>query len=422
MGRFKKEIIKLLDAGVIDSSTAARIEQYYQEPSDQKSGRLFLIFGILGAVLVGLGAILIIAHNWDYFSTFTKTVIAFLPLVAGQVACLYALLKKSSSSPWKEAASVILFFAVGASISLISQVYHIPGNLSGYLLTWMLLVLPLIYLMNSSMTSLMYLIGITVYGFNFYWDNDIAHSYWFWILFFGAFPFYLKLITSKGSSNFTHFHHWFIALSLTVSLGLIADQQEEFLFLAYLLMFGVMQYAGYEIYNRFNNQEFNGLRIIGSLGTIVVLVMLSFRALWIEFLTEDFEFLSIEFLVCLLLAMALGILYLQGRTTRKEPITAIGIWIYLASAIIFIVGLWLPHAYIFINLVLLLIAIDKIRMGVNAGNLVMLNFGMLILSVLIIARFFDTDISFVIRGILFVLLGGGFFLANYFLLKKRKHA
>ena len=422
MGGFKKEIVKLLEEGIIDQATADRIEQYYNQPSDQGTNRLFLIFGILGAVLVGLGAILIIAHNWDHFSTLTKTIIAFLPLLAGQAACLYTLIKRDSSRPWKEASSVILFFAVGASISLISQIYHIPGDLSGYLFTWMLLVLPLIYLMNSSMTSLMYLVGITAYANTFYWNNHTSGSYLFWVLFAAVLPFYFRQISTNGKSNFTHFHHWFAGLSLTIALGLVADNQEELLLLAYLLMFGVMQYAGYEIFSRYNNQEYNGLRIIGSLGTIVMLIILSFQEVWGELLSSEYQFFSSEVFLCIFLVLILGVFFARQKTAQKEMVTAIGIWVYLAAGIIFVIGFWWPYAFIPVNILLLIIAIQKIRMGVNANNLVILNFGMLILSVLIAARFFDTDISFVIRGLLFVLLGGGFFVANYFILKKRKHA
>ncbi len=39
---------------------------------------------------------------------------------------------------------------------------------------------------------------------------------------------------------------------------------------------------------------------------------------------------------------------------------------------------------------------------------------------LIACRFFDTEISFVIRGLLFVVIGIGFFGANYLMHKKQQ--
>ena len=132
--------------------------------------RLFIVFGIFGAILVGLGIILLVAHNWDDLSRTTKSFFAFLPLVVGQILCGFVLIKKTDSVAWRESATAFLFFSVGACISLITQIYNIPGNLSSFLLTWMLLCLPLVYLMRSSITSLLYLTGITYYA--------VETSYW----------------------------------------------------------------------------------------------------------------------------------------------------------------------------------------------------------------------------------------------------
>jgi hypothetical protein len=57
-----------------------------------------------------------------------------------------------------------------------------------------------------------------------------------------------------------------------------------------------------------------------------------------------------------------------------------------------------------------------------ANQLWKMNYGLLILSILIGCRFFDTDISFVIRGLLFVAIGAGFFIMNIYMVRKRKVA
>jgi hypothetical protein len=66
------------------------------------------------------------------------------------------------------------------------------------------------------------------------------------------------------------------------------------------------------------------------------------------------------------------------------------------------------------------IGILTLRSGSQKEHLGLMNAGLLIIAILIICRFSDTNMSFVVRGVLFVLLGIGFFLANYRLLKKRK--
>lgn len=65
-------------------------------------------------------------------------------------------------------------------------------------------------------------------------------------------------------------------------------------------------------------------------------------------------------------------------------------------------------------------AIFYIRKGSIKNHLGILNFGLLIIAVLALLRFFDNSIPFVWRGLFFVATGIGFFVANYLLLKKRK--
>jgi hypothetical protein len=71
-------------------------------------------------------------------------------------------------------------------------------------------------------------------------------------------------------------------------------------------------------------------------------------------------------------------------------------------------------------LLILLVAVHTIYDGAQQNHLGILNYGLVIISVLIGCRFFDTNFSFVIRGLLFIGIGAGFFIANYHMLQKRK--
>ena len=189
------DLQELESAGVISKDTSTRIESYYKNKKDPSTNKLFVVFGILGAILVGLGTILIIAHNWDELSRGLKTGAAFLPLLVGQALCSFTLLKKHQNIAWKEGSAVFLFFAVGTSIALISQIYNIPGNLSSYLLTWMLLILPLVYVMKSSTVSLLYIIGTTYFaGETGYWDYPKDSPYIYWLLIAAIVPHYYLLL------------------------------------------------------------------------------------------------------------------------------------------------------------------------------------------------------------------------------------
>ena len=69
---------------------------------------------------------------------------------------------------------------------------------------------------------------------------------------------------------------------------------------------------------------------------------------------------------------------------------------------------------------LLALGVVKIKEGADNDHLGTLNYGLLILTILVLCRFFDTELSFVLRGLMFLIVGVGFFAANYKFLAKRK--
>lgn len=417
----QKEIPELLKAGIISPETAERMQQFYRNKSGQAHNRLFIVFGILGAILVGLGIILIIAHNWDQFSRSVKTMFSFLPLIVGQLFCLYTILKKNDSTTWRESASVFLFFAVGASISLISQVYNIPGDISSFLLTWMLLCLPLVYIMRSSVTSLLYIAGITYWAASTgYWSFPSSETYFYWLLLMAIFPHYYFLSNRQPQSNFIFFHHWFIALSITFVLGTISRGQEEWMYLAYISLFGLFYLMGRSNFFESNRRPINAYIVIGSAGTIIVLLILSFKWFWEDLRSVNLAINSSEFLAAAIITVLATVVFFLQRKDRHlvdlNPVEGV----FLIFIIIFIAGIFSPVAVIFVNLLVFIIGILTVRFGAKTDHLGILNYGLLIISTLVICRFFDTDLSFVARGLLFVGVGLGFFIANSRMLKKRQ--
>jgi uncharacterized membrane protein len=415
-----KDINELVQAGVISNKEAGNIRDYYRDKGELSNNRLFIVFGILGAILVGLGFILIIAHNWDEISKIAKTSFAFLPLLLGQILCGFTLIKKRDSVVWKEGTTAFLFFAVGAVISLVSQIYNIPGNLGSFLLLWMLLCLPLIYIMRSSVASLLYLIGITYYACETgYWSFHSAGTYLYWLLLLGVLPHYYHLYTKKSGSNFMTFHNWIITLSIVISLGTVTDRTGELMYISYFSLFGLFSLMGKSQFFDLQNTRNNAYKIVGSLGTIGLLLALSFDWFWMELRTGDLMYTyaigSPEFFAAVILTLSAGVLlfFQQVKINLTDFVFALFVPIFFLGQVSII-------AVVLINVLVFMIGIFKIIEGVKKDHLGIVNYGLLIITALIVCRFFDTDLSFIFRGILFVLVGVGFFLTNYRMLKKRK--
>ena len=56
--------------------------------------------------------------------------------------------------------------------------------------------------------------------------------------------------------------------------------------------------------------------------------------------------------------------------------------------------------------------------GIQSGHLGTVNAGMIILAALIGARFFDSELGFVVRGLAFILVGVGFLITNWMIIRK----
>ncbi|RYF89014.1 MAG: DUF2157 domain-containing protein [Chitinophagaceae bacterium] len=412
---------ELVAQGVLSEAAAAAVKEYYETKERQQPQRINLVFAIIGATLVGLGIILMLAHNWDSLPHTLKVAFSFLPLLLGQLLCGYTLLKKASNISWRESCATFLFFAVGASIALVAQVYHIPGDLASLLLSWMLLCLPVIYLMDSSITSLLYLVGITAFAINDGYGYRADDSYKYWWMLLLVMPHYAWLIRKKTGSNFTIFHHWFVLASLTICLGTLASNEAILMPVAYMALFAVFYIAGTT--TSINKQRLlaNPFLMLGSLGTMVLLLMFSFKGVWQQFNFVQDDIATPEILVTIMIFLVACWLLL--RHLRKRQVNGINpmAFGFIVFAIVYFIGF---HSSItgvaLMNLLVLAAAIFTIYRGEQRNHLGILNYGLLIIALLVICRFFDTDLSFVIRGLLFVAVGAGFFIANNRLAKKRR--
>ena len=417
-----EDLTELREAGVISEATSEAIQAYYNRKAHAAPNRMILVFGILGAVLVGLGIILIIAHNWDHLSRGLKITYALLPLLLSQTVCAYALFRKADSRPWREAGSVFVFFSIAASISIVSQVYNIPGDLSEFLFIWMLLSIPLVYVMQSAMTSLLVICGITVYACSVsYFDYPTEIAWYYWLMLASLLPFFFRLMKMQVG-NFVKFHNWFLSLSVIITLNMFNQAGNYYMYMSYISLFCLFilfgdsrRFAGERIMN-------NAFRVMGSLGLTYILLFLTFHFVW-EDIASTARVLDESFYVSLVVTLVAAAFLV--RLIINKGISAINptAFTFLLFILLFELGRIQPTPVQWlVNILVLAIAVVTTWRGAEGGNIFILNYGLLILAALIICRFFDTDMSFVVRGILFLVVGTSFFGANYWVLKRRKIA
>ena len=68
---------------------------------------------------------------------------------------------------------------------------------------------------------------------------------------------------------------------------------------------------------------------------------------------------------------------------------------------------------------LLFVSVFRLMTGIRTNNLGVVNTGMLMLSFLVLARFFDSDINFIVKGLVFIVIGIGFLVTNVVILRRK---
>ena len=415
------DLPELVKNQVISQEVALSIRNYYRTHESEAPNKLFTVFGVLGSLLVGLGIILILGHNWDDFSRAMKTGLAFFPLVLGQVLTGFVIIKDKGPI-WKEAAGTFLFFTVGSSIALISQIYNIPGDLSVYVLTWILLCVPLIYLLKSNAVAMLHIMFSTFYAVTVgYGFNGFSEVPWPYIgLMILVIPRYLQVLKHHKDANVTSIFNWLMPLSLIIALGAFLEENEDLGYLTYVILFGLFYNMGKLPIFDDGKLRRNAYLIFGSVGTVVMLLISSFNGIW-NFNLEPNFWRSREFFMTLLLfGITLGVLIYLYRKRWLIGFNPFN-FVFILFTMVFFSGMVNSLiATIFINILVLALGLVTMKIGTDNYHFGILNYGLFIVATLIACRFFDTEMSYIIRGLLFVSVGIGFFMANYVMLKKKK--
>jgi hypothetical protein len=60
-----------------------------------------------------------------------------------------------------------------------------------------------------------------------------------------------------------------------------------------------------------------------------------------------------------------------------------------------------------------------LRQGIKNNSSKSMNYGFVMIAGIVILRFFDTDLTFITRGLIFIVLGLSFLMANIYLSKRK---
>ncbi len=411
---------ELVREGLLSAEQAVRIRARYAQPQEQSGNRLLLLFSILGGLLIGLGIILVVAHNWADLPRWLRTVLAFLPLVIGQGVVGYALVKPSESTGWKEGGAAFLFLAVGACLALVSQIYHIPGELEGFLFAWSLLTVALLFVPGSLVATLLYIGTITWYAVatrTSSWSTD--HFPWFYLALLVPVLFvYRRAWKERGTSVGFFWFSLFVAVSIAIASQLFwTDGRME---VALAIAGLATAYCAIPFAHIGRSLRTGPFPTIGMLALLGVLVFTSYHDNWSS-MQYDRELDPGE-LANVLVQLGIGIAAYILHLRVRKPFA--GTWLPETLGVLLLAyaaAMISPVApAILVNTWLLLIGIQTVRSGLEQDSLPRMNLGLAIISGTIALRFFDLDINDALKGVVFIALGIGFLVMNLRLIAQRK--
>jgi uncharacterized membrane protein len=419
------DLPELVEKGLLSGDQSTKISEYYAGQIRNRPNVALISFSIIGSVLLASGLILILAHNWSDLPRFVKTILSFSPLVVSQAIAAWVFLKKRDSIPWTEGIAAFAFLSIGATIALISQTYHIKGDLPSYLMTWMLLGLPLAYFFRSTTAGVFYIAGITAWMVAQNWQTSNALPYWLFLV--GIIPLYFIEYKASSISRQTSLLGWFLAISFAFAgFCAVEDITEWFRIIVLISLFLSLYALGIILFPDSESMWKVPFHRAGILGLSALYIFLSYRGAW-----EHLSFGKVENLHGFLLitnnVISIGLvilaILLSVIACRKKlyPTFLFAAGLPLALLGFALAGNKDTHGFLTIlfNLYVFGTGVAYLVHGIreNAGKA--LNFGFLLIAAIVILRFFDSDLSFVIRGVFFVVLGAGFLSANLFIAKRK---
>ena len=433
------QLPKLVAGGVINAQSADAIDRHYAAAEARSTNFGFVILAAIGSALVGAGIILLVAHNWDDFSRTTRCGIAFLPLVVAQILGFFVLLRRNDSPAWRESVAILDVATVGTAIALVSQIFQIQGNFANFLRVWMLLSIPIVYLFRANFGAVAYLIGSAAWVLGKAgWSFHPPGTMFFWVLLLLIIPFYGGMVR-RGRGGWS-FHVLSVALIVAAAIGL--QVTVEFAngavgAVAFAGFFTTVYLAGMR-WQDDGSRSLNVLSLIGGLGIAVTAVVLSFEDIWqvrAGFLTTGSSLeQKMAVTIALLFPAAAIALAAWGFARGKIFYSLAAACFPLVATVARLVAGWGPDsggssdrrspfaASVLLNVYALVLGIELMVRGIRAGSVLRANFGLLVIAALAVARFFDSDLSFVTRGVGFIVVGAGFLIANLFFFRQRGSA
>jgi uncharacterized membrane protein len=412
----KNELPQWIRDGIIDSEQAGRILERYPPQHSLSWGKI-LISGF-GAVMVGLGIILLFAYNWDQMGRFSK-----MAVILGALAITHFFAYRS----WKtqqfhlaESLFVLATMLFGAGIWLVAQVYHLDEHYPNAFLLWGGGSLLLAWALPSLPQAIMTVGLLLIWHFSEVMDFDFAAHHSLLLILLGLFPLIWRLQSPVLAR--------LVSASFFVSLGLTTVTVDEHLFGSSLVLIAA-SFIFFSVWTA--SRSDNWLNRVGEelakpayLVFIVMLFLLSFNDISDDLIRVRFRETAEYFYFYLPVILSQLLFALLVFRRQFSPIVftiefTVLLIIFPSLATGIYAGQFLTLVF---NVLLLGLSIALIYQGSQHADTRKMVWGSLIFAVLVFARYTDLFDSLISRAIAFLVVGAVlFFVGSVFNRNRNKN-
>jgi uncharacterized membrane protein len=288
-----QELPDLVSKGVLPQSSADMLREHYGDiKSVDKKWFVIILCSVLGALLIGLGIILLFGHNWEELSRPVRAVLSLLPLMVGQALAMWVVLKRPTSQAFKEGTATFLSLMVGASIALISQTYNIPDDTPTFILTWMLLIVPLAYLKEATIPAAIFVAGISAWAGHFWYEP--LKAFLFWPFLAVVVPHFIWSLRQEKYTIRAAILALVMAICVCVGAGFTLGRSWPGSWIViYSSLITVFYLLGAWEFKGFSTNWQRPFQILGGFGIFIFMFLLTFRSPW-ESITERYSYATNE--------------------------------------------------------------------------------------------------------------------------------
>lgn len=404
------------DKGIINEEQAKQIAALYLYNADANWGKV--VFASIGAIVFGLGVILIFAYNWEAMHRLAK-----LGLVLASVAIAHGIgfyySRTTSQHPRiGESLHLLGTMLFGAGIWLIAQVYHIDEHYPDAFLVWAIGAVMMAWLLPSLSHTLLALVLILFWHSTEIFEFRAINHGASWLILIGVLPVVLYLRSSSGL---------FLSCALlffSYSTSYAKMNDDGGLLSVMLSLSGALILASYIGAKTHFPQSQNIIRFIGVSIFSVLLFLLTFEDLDSTHFRSDLSelgalhwtyfFIPPLFFTGMLLYLFTRSKYIPRDTIERSELTLIATTVFLGVLNSFPLFRTYDITWVIFSIIFLSYSLLLVYRGTRYLIWQSTALGGLLLSAYIFARFLDLFESLLLRGLAFIVVGAMLFAIGFY--------